>query len=104
MPIIEVPIAFCEHHWKVYQQRIPQRSVFVFAIGLYGQLMQDQAFARASGCWREPPELWELPKDFTKLNEVLRSEPFRPWCCYLGSERREAAWNDTPFMTARRES
>lgn len=98
MPIITVPAAFCLVHWREYVNRVePSRSAVVMTFKLWEALMQDEPFVRAIGAWREPPEPWEMPTDCSLLNETMRAEPYAPWCCYLGPERREQAWEQTPM-------
>lgn len=95
MPIIEVPVAFCHPHWDEFlARRDPERSMLIMALKLWDQLMLDEEFTRTIGAQHQ------LPTDFSLMNDTMRGEPYRPWCCYLGEERREAAWLNTPMIGA----
>lgn len=99
MPIIEIPAAFCHPHWEEFlARREPERAVVVMALKLWELLILDEAFAKRIGSWREAPAEWVFPTDFSLMNDTMRVEPFTPWCCYLGEERREAAWLNTPLV------
>jgi len=104
MPIVELPHAFCHQHWHEFERLLPRRALAVMSFKLWEQLVADEAFVKAIGCWKEPPAQWDWPTDFSLMNETMRAEPYSPWCCYIGADRREKAWENTPFLDVAKES